>query len=90
VAVVAAVVLRILAVVALLDWLVFGLAAVVFVVATILIIRSTIRLARQRAAKEGPARAWWKGEMLLVLLTALLTVLVFGLALRDMLNATPG
>jgi hypothetical protein len=89
VAVVAAVILPLLAVAAPLDWLVFGLAATVFVIVTILIIRSTIRLARQRAAKEGPPRAWWKGEIVLMLLTALLTALVFGLALRDMLNATP-
>jgi heme/copper-type cytochrome/quinol oxidase subunit 2 len=86
--VVAALAARLLAVFAPLDWLVFGLAAVVFVVVTILIIRSTIRLARRRAAQEGPPRAWWEGEMVLVLLTALLTALVFGLALRDMLNAT--
>jgi heme/copper-type cytochrome/quinol oxidase subunit 2 len=78
-----------LAGVAPLDWLVFGLAAAIFVVVTILIVISTLRLARRRAAEEGTPRPWWEREMVLVLLTALLTALVFGLALRDMLTATP-
>jgi heme/copper-type cytochrome/quinol oxidase subunit 2 len=87
--VVAALAARLLAVVAPLDWLVFGLAAVIFGVVTILIVISTMRLARRRAAQEGAPRSWWEREIVLVLLTALLTALVFGLALRDMLSATP-
>jgi hypothetical protein len=62
----------------------------VFAVVSVLLLISAVRLARQRAAAEEGARpAWWERELVLLVLTTLLTALLLGLVLRDMLAAAP-